>query len=348
VRFPSRPSARSRFLVPAMGSHGRRERPKARKHLLESYGITEAFVGAPDSRQHGNHFPWSHARGLPGPPRQARLHGRSHRRRSAGSKARTTGYHGPIERRPAQDDDDRSWASTPAPNRVSPACSSKKPYGESPCARSVGWCATRAALAFWTRPSSKNAYDETWPRIAAVKTQRVRSTRGRAAWCSPSSGLARLPFPVGDLLVIDEIGKRTSAAPVMDTNVVGRKALRSAGNRWENQPQMRAHFHPRPLRNARTATVPGSASPTFTTNARPEGNELQGHGHQLPDGRATPRGANLPGCTSTRTRKSWTPPLAIIGTRPPEQGPRDAPSRTTLALEEIEISEALPGVRQAR
>ena len=68
------------FLVPAMGSHGGGT-AEGQREVLESYGITEEFVGVPDPRLDGRRPARHDRRGLPGLLDKHRLAGGPHRRR---------------------------------------------------------------------------------------------------------------------------------------------------------------------------------------------------------------------------------------------------------------------------
>ena len=145
--------------------------------------------------------------------------------------------------------------------------------------------------------------------------------------------LARLPFHVADLLIIDEIGKEISGAG-MDTNVVGRKrAFKSQPP--ENQPEMRFIFV-RGLSAHTHGNAAGLGFADFTTarlvksmNYRATVINCVTSGY--------PEGANLP-VHYESDREVLDAALSIIGTRAAEKA-RIMHIRNTLMLQEVEVSE---------
>ena len=92
------------FLVPAMGSHGGGT-AEGQREVLESYGITEAFVGAPIRASMEVDLAGQHAGRLSGGARQDRQPGRPHRRRRPRQAAHQLPR--PDRKRPDENDDDR-------------------------------------------------------------------------------------------------------------------------------------------------------------------------------------------------------------------------------------------------
>jgi hypothetical protein len=312
------------FLVPAMGSHGGAT-AEGQKHLLESYGITEAFVGAPIRASMETISLGATPEGYP-----VLLDKHASTADHIGVVGRVkphTGYHGPIESGllKMMMIGLGKHAGAIEYHRVL----LEKPYGE--VVRSVGRVVRDKGRVAFGLAIVENAYDET-ARIAAVKPSEFEA-REEELLVLAKQWLARLPFPVGDLLVIDEIGKDISGSG-MDTNVVGRKrAFR--GQSLENQPQMR-HIFIRGLSERTHGNGTGLGLADFTTTR-----VLKAMNYKamvincLTAG--YPEGANLPVHFDT-DKEVVDAALAIIGTRPPEQG-RVMHIKNTLALEEIEISE---------
>jgi len=318
------------FLVPAMGSHGGGTAEGQRK-VLESYGITESFVGAPIKASMDVVALSSTVEGFP-----VVLDRHAAEADHVGVIARVkphTGYHGPLESGLCK-------MLMIGLGKHAGAIAYHKLLLENPfdqVVRSVARTVrARAPIAFGIG-IVENAYDETvW--VEGVRPEDFEP-REEELLKRAKGSLARLPFTEADLLIVDEIGKEISGSG-MDTNVVGRKrAFRSESP--ADQPRMRfifvrglsAHTHG-------NATGVGLADFTTTRLVR-EMNYRATVINCLTAG--YPDGANLPVHLDT-DREVVEAALAILGTRPAEES-RIMRIRNTLRLEEIEVSEpclALP------
>jgi hypothetical protein len=318
------------FLVPTMGSHGGGT-AEGQRQVLESYGITEAFVGAPIRSAMEVVSLGTTAEGFP-----VVMDRYAWEADHVGVVARIkphTSYHGPIESGLLK-------MMMIGLGKHAGALTYHRllldhPYD--PVVRSVGRLIRATGKIAFGLALVENAYDETALVEAALPVnfepveERLLALARR--W------LPRLPWRDADLLIVDEIGKDISGAG-MDTNVVGRKRAFSM-KEPEGQPRMRfiyvrglsAHTHG-------NATGIGFADFTTTRLVR------------AMDYRATvlncltagyPNGANLP-VHLDNDREVIDAALAILGTRAPQDA-RIMHIRNTLAVEEVEVSE--PCLEQA-
>ena len=312
------------FLVPAMGSHGGGT-SEGQRHILESYGITEDYVGVPIRESMEVVSLGTTSEGFP-----VVLDRHAAEADHIGVVARVkphTSYHGPIESGLLK-------MMMIGLGKHAGALTYHRILLEDhfdQVVRSVGrLIRARAPIAFGLGVV-ENAYDET-AHVEAVDPERFEP-REEEMLALAKRWLARLPFAEADLLIVDEIGKDISGSG-MDTNVVGRKrAFKSASP--ENQPQMRRIFV-RGLTERTHGNATGIGLADFTTSRLVKSMNY----------RATvincltagyPDGANLPVYFDT-DREVLDAALAIIGTRPPEEA-RVMRIRNTLSLEEVEVSE---------
>jgi len=312
------------FLVPAMGSHGGGT-SEGQRHILESYGITEDYVGVPIRESMEVVSLGTTSDGFP-----VVLDRHAAEADHIGVVARVkphTSYHGPIESGLLK-------MMMIGLGKHAGALTYHRILLEDhfdQVVRSVGrLIRARAPIAFGLGVV-ENAYDET-AHVEAVDPERFEP-REEEMLALAKRWLARLPFAEADLLIVDEIGKDISGSG-MDTNVVGRKrAFKSASP--EKQPQMRRIFV-RGLTERTHGNATGIGLADFTTSRLVKSMNY----------RATvincltagyPDGANLPVYFDT-DREVLDAALAIIGTRPPEEA-RVMRIRNTLSLEEVEVSE---------
>ncbi|HXG11252.1 MAG TPA: lactate racemase domain-containing protein [Gemmataceae bacterium] len=324
VEFLHRLGARP-FLVPAMGSHGGGT-AEGQRRILESYGITEAFVGAPIRASMEVVSLGATAEGFP-----VVLDRHAAEADHIGIIARIkphTAYHGPIE---------SGWMKMMmiGLGKHVGALNYHRILLEYPfdqVVRSVGRVIRAQAPIRFGLAVVENAYDETAHVEAAHPEDFERREEGLLELAR--RWLARLPLREADLLIIDEIGKDISGSG-MDTNVVGRKRAARLGQAVIDQPRMR-HIFVRGLSERTHGNATGIGLADFTTRRLVE----------AMDYRATvincltagyPEGANLPVQFDT-DREVIDAALAIIGTRPPEEA-RVLRIRNTLCLEEVEMSE---------
>jgi Lactate racemase N-terminal domain len=312
------------FIVPAMGSHGEGT-AEGQRQVLESYGITEQFVGAP-IRASMEVISLGHTpEGWP-----VYLDKHASQADHIGVVARVkphTSYHGPLESGLFK------MMMIGLGKHVGAAMYHRilleQPYDT--VVRSVGrHMRAKAPIAFGVAVV-ENGFDETALVEAALPSDfepvEERLLVKAKAW------LARLPFHLADLLIVDEIGKEISGSG-MDTNVVGRKrAFKSAPP--ENQPEMRFIFV-RGLSAHTHGNAAGLGFADFTTsrlvasmNYRATVINCVTSGY--------PEGANLPVHYDT-DREVLDAALSIIGTRAAEKA-RIIHIRNTMTLHEVEVSE---------
>jgi hypothetical protein len=314
------------FLVPAMGSHGGGT-AEGQRQIIESYGITEQFVGVPIQASMEVVSLGTTAEGYP-----VYLDKHASEADHIGVVGRVkphTNYHGPIESGLLK------MMMIGLGKHVGALAYHRilleKPYDQ--VVRSVGrlMCA-RAPIAFGVA-TVENAYDET-ARIEAVLPANFEKSEEELLALA-RQWLMRLPFHEADLLVIDEIGKNISGSG-MDTNVVGRKRSLRDQPATPDQPRMR-HIFIRGLTEKTHGNAAGIGLADFTTTRLIQGMDY----------RATrincltagyPEGAILPVHFDT-DREVIDAALAIAGTRSVNEA-RTMRIRNTLDLEEMQISEA--------
>ena len=321
------------YLVPAMGSHGGGTAEGQRK-ILESYGITEAAVGAPIRASMETITAGTTPEGWP-----VLLDRHASEADHIGVVARVkphTGYHGPVESGLLK-------MMMIGLGKHAGALAYHQILLEYPfdqVVRSVSrTLRARAPIAFGLA-LVENAYEET-ARVEAVRPPDMEPREEELLALSKRL-LARLPLREADLLIVDEIGKDISGSG-MDTNVVGRKrAFRFQTT--DGQPQMR-HIFVRGLSPKTHGNAAGIGLADFTTTRLVRSMNY----------RATvincltagyPEGAYLPVQFET-DREVLDAALAIIGTRKPEEA-RVLRIRNTLHLEEVEVSEPCLDVREGR
>ena len=325
------------FIVPTMGSHGGGI-AEGQRHILESYGITEQAVGAP-VRASMDVVPVGETpEGWP-----VVLDRLASQADHIGVIARVkphTAFHGPIESGLLK-------MMMIGLGKHAGALTYHRILLEQPYDRVVRAVSrvmrARAPIAFGLA-LVENAYDET-AIIEGVPSDAFEP-REEKLLVEAKRLLARLPWRKADVLIVDEIGKDISGSG-MDTNVVGRKRAFRGQPDGEGQPEMRLIFV-RGLSEKTHGNASGIGLADFTTTRLVQSMNY----------RATvincltagyPEGAFVPVHFDT-DREVLDAALAIVGTRTPQEA-RVVRIRHTLALEEIEASEAclgeqaLPGAR---
>jgi hypothetical protein len=313
------------FLVPTMGSHGGAT-AEGQRRLLESYGITEAFVGVPIRSSMETVQVGTTPEGFP-----VYLDRHASEADHIGVVARIkphTGYHGPIESGLLK-------MMMIGLGKHTGALAYHRVLLEHPfdqVVRSVGRVLRAKAPIAFGLGIVENAYDET-ARIEGVLPDAFEPAEEKLLVLA-KRWLAKLPLRKADLLIVDEIGKDISGSG-MDTNVVGRKrAFRQQGT-GDGQPVMRLIFV-RGLTPKTHGNATGIGLADFTTTRLV----------QAMDYRATvincltagyPEGAALPVHFDT-DREVLDAALAIIGTRQACDA-RVMRIRNTLNLDEVEVSE---------
>lgn len=315
------------FLVPAMGSHGGGT-AEGQRRVLESYGITETYVGAPIRASMEVVDLGTTAEGFP-----VVLDRHASEADHIGVVARIkphTGYHGPIESGLCK-------MMMIGLGKHKGALLYHRILLEQPfdtVVRSVTRMVRQKSAIAFGLGLVENAYDETakiegcLPEEFEPKEEQLLVLAKR--W------LARLPFAKADLLIIDEIGKDISGSG-MDTNVVGRKRAFRLDKAPGDQPIMRLIFV-RGLTDKTHGNAAGIGLADLTTKRLVKAMSY----HDTVVNCMTagyPEGANIPVHFET-DREVLDAALAIIGTRPPEEA-RIIRIPNTLKLEEVEISEPL-------
>ena len=313
------------FLVPAMGSHAGGT-AEGQKHLLESYGITEEFVGVPIRASMEVVQLGTTAEGFP-----VFLDRRASEADHIGVVARVkphTGYHGPLE-------SGLMKMMMIGLGKHTGALAYHRILLEYPfdqVVRSVGRILRAKAPIAFGLGIVENAYDET-ALIESARSEAFEPAEEKLLVAAKRL-LAKLPLRQADLLIVDQIGKDISGSG-MDTNIVGRKRAFRQQSMCDSQPNMRLIFV-RGLTNKTHGNAAGIGLADFTTTRLVKGMDY----------RATiincltagyPEGAALPVHLDT-DREVLDAALAIIGTRQASAA-RILRIRNTLTLDEMQVSE---------
>jgi hypothetical protein len=313
------------FLVPAMGSHGSGT-AEGQRHLLESYGITEEYVGVPIR---ASMDVVSLGTTTEGYPVVLDRHAASADHIGIVGRVKPhTGYHGKVESGLLKMMMIGLGKHAGALNYHRILL--EQPFEE--VVRSVGRRVLGHAPVAFGIGIVENGYDET-ARIDGVAPADFER-REEELLAVARRLLGRLPLKEADLLIIDEIGKNISGSG-MDTNVVGRK--RSIGNQAAptGLPVMRQIFV-RGLSEKTHGNATAIGMADFTTDRLVS----------AMDYRATiincltagyPSGASIPVHFAT-DREAVDAALAIIGQREAHDA-RILHIRNTLDLEEVQVSE---------
>ncbi len=312
------------YLVPAMGSHGGGT-AEGQREVLESYGITETFVGAPIRASMEVIEVGKTPEGWP-----VYLDKLASQADHIGVVARVkphTSYHGPVESGLMKmmmiglgKHKGAAWY-----HRVL----LENPYD--PVVRSVGRTLRAKAKISFGLAAVENGFDET-ALIEGALPADFEPVEEKLL-VKAKEWLARLPFHEADLLIIDEIGKEISGSG-MDTNVVGRKrAFKNTPP--ANQPTMRFIFI-RGLSAHTHGNAAGLGFADFTTTRLVKSMNYKATAINCTTS-GYPEGANLP-VHYDSDREVLDTALAIIGTRESEQA-RIMHIRNTMMLQEVEVSE---------
>ncbi|HEY7308539.1 MAG TPA: hypothetical protein VH643_04155 [Gemmataceae bacterium] len=313
------------FLVPTMGSHGGGT-AEGQRHILESYGITEEFVGVPIRASMDTVQVGVTAEGFP-----VLFDRIASEADHIGVVARVkphTGYHGPIESglMKMMMIGLGKHAGALAYHRIL----LDHPYDR--VVRSIGRTLMAAAPIAFGLAVVENAYDET--ALLDGVAPEAFEPREEQLLVEARRLLARLPLRRADLLIVDEIGKNISGSG-MDTNVVGRKRAFRTQPSPEGIPEMRL-IYVRGLTDKTHGNAAGIGLADFTSTRLV----------QQMNYRATtincltagyPEGAFLP-VHFAADREVMDAALAIIGTRTPQEA-RILRIQNTMHLDEMEVSE---------
>lgn len=313
------------FLVPTMGSHGGGT-AEGQRAVLESYGITESFVGATIRASMEVVSLGTTSEGWP--VVLDRHAAEADHIAVVGRVKPHTGYHGPIESGLMKMMMIGLGKHAGALNYHRILL--EQPYDK--VVRAVG-CKIRssAPIAFGVG-IVENAYDETARIQAVMPDDFERREEELLLWAK--RWLARLPLHRADLLIIDRIGKDISGSG-MDTNIVGRKRAFRNDRSATDQPDMRIIFV-RGLTAKTHGNAAGIGLADFTTSRLINSMNYKATViNCLTAG--YPEGATLPVRFDT-DREVIDAALAIIGTRQPEEA-RILRIRDTLHIDEVECSE---------
>jgi hypothetical protein len=312
------------FLVPAMGSHGG-STADGQRGILESYGITESFVGAPIRSSMEVVEIGRTPEGWP-----VYLDKNAAAADHIGVVARIkphTSYHGPIE---------SGWMKMMMIGLGKQAGAAwyhrvllDQPFDT--VVRSVGRVVRQKAPIAFGLAAVENGYDQT-ALIAAAAPGDFEPEEEKLL-VKAKDWLARLPFHEADLLIIDEIGKEISGSG-MDTNVVGRKrALRS--DTLADQPDMRYIFV-RGLSAHTHGNAAGIGYADFTTTRLVHGMSYRDTVINCVTA-GYPQGATLP-VHYDEDRQVIQAALGILGLRDCQDA-RIMRIKNTLQLEYVQVSE---------
>jgi hypothetical protein len=314
------------FIVPAMGSHGGAT-AEGQRHLVESYGITEAFTGVAIQSSMEVVPLGTTAEGFP--VMIDRHAAAADHVAVIGRVKPHTGYHGPIESGLLK-------MMMIGLGKHAGALAYHRLLLEQPydlVVRSVGRVIREKAPIAFGLAIVENGFDETAV-IEAVQPERFEA-REEELLTLAKNLLARLPLAQAELLIIDEIGKDVSGSG-MDTNVVGRKRAFRGQPPRDGQPMMRLIFV-RGLSERTHGNATGIGLADFTTTRLVKRMNYKATViNCLTAG--YPEGAFLPVHFDT-DREVIDAALKIIGSREPQEA-RVMHIKNTLMLEELEVSEA--------
>lgn len=312
------------FLVPSMGSHGG-STAEGQRAIIESYGITEEYVGAPIR---SSMEVVEIGRTTQGWPVYVDKHAANADHIGVVARIKPhTNYNGPIE---------SGWLKMMAiglGKREGAGWYHRvlldHPFD--PVVRSVSRIVREKAPITFGLATVENGYDQT-ALIEAALPNEFEPVEERLL-ANAKEWLARLPFDRADLLIVDEIGKEISGSG-LDTNVVGRKrALRNDST--ANQPDMRYIFI-RGLSKHTHGNAAGIGFADFTTTRLTEAMNYNDTVINCVTS-GYPEGARLP-VHYKSDRQSIEAALSILGLRQPQDA-RIMRIKNTLELEYVEVSE---------
>lgn len=315
------------FLVPTMGSHGGGT-AEGQRHIIESYGITESFVGAPIRASMEVIELGKTPEGYP-----VYLDKHASEADHIGVVARVkphTGYHGPIESGLLK------MMMIGLGKHVGALAYHQilldVPYDG--VVRAVGKVVRAKAPIAFGLAVVENAFDET-ARIESARPEEFEKVEEQLQVLA-KQWLGRLPYGDADLLIVDEIGKDVSGSG-MDTNVVGRKRAFRNQPGPEGQPNIR-HIFVRGLSEKTHGNAAGIGLADFTTTRLIKSMNYKATVINCLTG-GYPESANLP-VHFDSDREVIEAALKVIGRRSPEAA-RVMRIHNTLHVEELEVSESL-------
>jgi hypothetical protein len=315
------------YLVPTMGSHGGGT-AEGQREVIESYGITEEFVGAPIKASMEVIELGRTEQGFP--VYLDKFASQADHIAVVGRIKPHTGFHGPIESglMKMMLIGLGKHVGALAYHRIL----LEQPYD--PVVRAVGRLMRAKAKITFGMGIVENSYDET-AYIEAVHPANFEP-REEEMLVKARAWLPKLPFRTADLLIIDQIGKNISGSG-LDTNVVGRKRAHRGSKAIEDQPDMRFIFV-RGLTNKTHGNAAGIGLADFTTKRLIDGMNYKATVINCVTS-GYPEGATLP-VHYDSDREVLNAALPIIGTRDPAEA-RVMQIRDTLSVEELLVSEPL-------
>lgn len=314
------------WIVPAMGSHGGAT-AEGQKHLLESYGITEAALGIPIHTAMEVISLGTTAEGYP--VYLDRIASQADHIAVIGRIKPHTSFHGKVESGLLK------MMMIGLGKHVGALAYHRilleQPYDS--VVRSVARVHLAKAPIAFGLGIVENAYDEV-ALLEGIAPQQFEE-REEQLLLAARKMLPQLPLRQADLLIVDEIGKNISGSG-MDTNVVGRKrAFRLQGSSGD-QPQMRLIFV-RDLSSRTHGNACGIGLADFTTQRLVNATNYKATViNSLTAG--YPEAAFIPVHFET-DREVLEAALAITGTRAPHEA-RVMHIHNTLHLEVLDVSEA--------
>ncbi len=310
------------FIVPTMGSHGGAT-PEGQRTVLEHYGITEAAMGCP-IRSSMEVVQIGEVKGIP-VFCDKNAWGADHIAVVARIKPHTD-FTGEIESGLFK----MMAIGLGKQHGAEHYHRAGHAYGYAEVFPLVGRKVLETARILFGLGIVENGYEET----AKVRALLPKDFEGgeKALLQEAKAWMARLPFDILDLLIVDDLGKNISGAG-MDTNVIGRPFVQKALDR----PKIRRIFV-RDITPESEGNAVGIGMADVTTRRLVEKINYQAmYMNAITSG--VSEGAKVP-MTFDTDREAIQVALAMIGLTPPEQA-RVVRIRTTLHLTEMDVSEAL-------
>ncbi|MEK7204050.1 MAG: [Fe-S]-binding protein, partial [candidate division NC10 bacterium] len=310
------------FIVPTMGSHGGAT-AEGQRTVLEHYGITEAAMGCP-IRSSMEVVQISEVKGIP-VFCDKNIWGADHIAVVARIKPHTD-FTGEIESGLFK----MMAIGLGKQHGAEHYHRAGHAYGYAEVFPLVGKKVLETARILFGLGLVENGYEET-AKVQALLPKDFEAGE-KALLQDAKAWMARLPFDVLDLLIVDDLGKNISGAG-MDTNVVGRPFVQKVLDR----PKIR-RIVVRDLTPESEGNAVGIGMADVTTRRLVEKINYQAmYMNAITSG--VPEGAKVP-MTFDTDREAIQVALGMIGLTPPERA-RVVRIKTTLHLTEMDVSEAL-------
>jgi hypothetical protein len=310
------------FIVPTMGSHGGAT-AEGQRTVLEHYGITEAAMGCP-IRSSMEVVQIGEVKGIP-VFCDKNVWGADHIAVVARIKAHTD-FTGEIESGLFK----MMAIGLGKQHGAEHYHRAGHAYGYAEVFPLVGKKVLETARILFGVGLVENGYEET-AKVQALLPKDFEAGE-KALLQDAKAWMARLPFDVLDLLIVDDLGKNISGAG-MDTNVIGRPFVQKALDR----PKIR-RIVVRDLTPESEGNAVGIGMADVTTRRLVDKINYQAmYMNAITSG--VSEGAKVP-MTFDTDREAIQVALAMIGLTPPERA-RIVRIKTTLHLTEMDVSEAL-------